>query len=105
MLRDALLERRPDADVQVVDSIEAAGPLARAVVRSGSEFILAHVPWLFDLQYWLVARFAPTRRFSEWLAEQLSVRGLRRLIARARPDVVVSTYPGATEVLARMRGR
>jgi UDP-N-acetylglucosamine:LPS N-acetylglucosamine transferase len=105
VLRDAVLERRPDAHVEIVDAVEAAGPLARAAVRNGAEVILGRLPWLFDLQYWLVARFPPTRRLAEALAELLSVRGLRRVIARARPDVVVSTYPGATDVLGRMRRR
>src|SRR3954452_11555523 len=33
----------------------------------------------------------------------LGARGLLRLIRRERPDVIVSTYPGTTEVLGRLR--
>jgi processive 1,2-diacylglycerol beta-glucosyltransferase len=103
MLRDAILERRPDAHVTIADAIAVAGPLARAMVRSGSETILTRAPWLFDLQYWLAGRFAPTRRLAGFLATLLSRRGILRLIAREQPDVIVSTYPVANEVVSRLR--
>jgi UDP-N-acetylglucosamine:LPS N-acetylglucosamine transferase len=74
-----------------------------AATRGGSEAILIRAPWLFDVQYWLVGRFAPTRALGGALATAFGGRGLLRLIARERPDVVVSTYPGTTEVLGRLR--
>jgi processive 1,2-diacylglycerol beta-glucosyltransferase len=104
-LRDALLERRPDGHVAIVDTIEAAGPLARALVRSGAETILTRARLLFDLQYWFVARCGPTRAFSGWLATAIAGRRIVALVERERPDVVVSTYPVATEVLGRLRLR
>jgi processive 1,2-diacylglycerol beta-glucosyltransferase len=103
LLDEALSER--GAEVTVADAIEAAGPLVRALLRSGSETVMRRLPWLFEVQYWLALRFAPTRSFTLWLATALSARGVRRLIARERPAVIVSTYPGATEVLGRLRGR
>jgi processive 1,2-diacylglycerol beta-glucosyltransferase len=72
-------------------------------VRTGAETVLRRLPWLFELQYWLITTFPPTI----WLAQRLGVwlggRGMVRLLGAARPDVVVSTYPGATEVLGRLR--
>src|SRR4051812_39611602 len=102
MLRDGILERHPGAEVRIVDALEAAGPLAQATVRNGAETILEHLRPLFDLQYWLVSRWRPSRAVAGLLAMALSARGLRRTIAAWRPDVVVSTYPGATEVLGRL---
>jgi processive 1,2-diacylglycerol beta-glucosyltransferase len=103
VLRDALLERRPDASVRVADAIEVAGPLARLAVRSGSETILRRAPWLFDVQYWLAGRLRVTRRLAGWVAMRLAARALLRLIADERPDVIVCTYPLANEVLGRLR--
>src|SRR3954454_1261205 len=103
LLADAIRERDPRAHVVVVDALQAAGPGARALARNGAEAILERAPWLFDVQYWLIARCGPTRRLGGRLAMALSARGLRAVIAHERPDVIVSTYPGSTEVLGRMR--
>ena len=61
--------------------------------------------WLFDFSYLLLARFPPTRAFARWLTHRLGTRGLTRLIAEWQPDVIVSTYPGVTEVLGHLRER
>jgi processive 1,2-diacylglycerol beta-glucosyltransferase len=43
------------------------------------------------------------RRFIGWLATRVAGRAVLRLVDEARPDVVVSTYPGTTEILGRLR--
>lgn len=103
LLAEAIRQRDPQGDVAVVDALQAAGRGARAVARNGVEVVLERAPWLFDAQYWLIARFGPTRWLGGKLAMALSARGLKALIARERPDVIVSTYPGSTEVLGRLR--
>ena len=100
LLADALRSR---ADVLVTDGLAAGGRGAQAVARGGAEFVLEHLPAVFDAQYWLVSRFAPTREAGAWLALGLGARGLLRLIRAQRPDVIVSTYPGTTEVLGRLK--
>ncbi|HEY6889642.1 MAG TPA: glycosyltransferase [Solirubrobacter sp.] len=103
LLADAIREREPDAYVVVADGLEAGGRGAQAVARSGMETILQHARPVFDLQYWLIARFGPTRRAGGVLAMALGARGLLKRIRRERPDVIVSTYPGTSEVLGRLR--
>jgi UDP-N-acetylglucosamine:LPS N-acetylglucosamine transferase len=107
MLRDAIQERHPDADVAIRDTMDSTGPVARFVVRSGAELVLGRLPWLFDLQYWLIARFGPTRALMRRLSTFFGGPGLLRAIAAFRPDVIVCTYPGANEILstARRAGR
>ena len=36
------------------------------------------MPWLFDVQYWLITKFAPTRWLFHHLGYWLSGRGLLR---------------------------
>lgn len=103
VIGDALLERVPDAHVRTADAIEVAGPVVRALVRGNAERVVTRAPWLFDLQYRLVARWAPTRRLAAWLGQRLAAGPFLRLIADERPDVIVATYPGANEVLSRLR--
>ncbi|MEX2105771.1 MAG: NAD-dependent epimerase/dehydratase family protein [Solirubrobacterales bacterium] len=93
----------PGAKVEIANGLEAMGRGYSAVVRGGSRVTFRWMPWLFDIQYWLITKFAPTR----WLAHHLSylfgARGLMRLIAEHEPDVVISTYPGVTAVLGMLR--
>jgi len=103
VLRVGILRERPDADVKIVDTLDAAGPPVRAVVRRGAQVVLGRFGRLFDLQYWLVSRFAPTRALAGGLVTALARRGLRKAVAAHRPDVVVCTYPLASEVLGRLR--
>jgi processive 1,2-diacylglycerol beta-glucosyltransferase len=106
-LRDGILQRRPDADVLILDTLACAGPIARFVIRNGAELVMGRLPWLFDLQYWLIARFPPTRALMRRLSTLASGGGLLRAVAAHRADVVVCTYPGANEILstARRAGR
>src|SRR5262245_3359066 len=103
LLAGAIRAREPGAHVAVADGLAAGGHAARALARGGAETIFERAPALFDAQYWLIARCAPTRRAGGRLAMALGARGLLALIERECPDVIVSTYPGTSEVLGRLR--
>jgi UDP-glucose 4-epimerase len=93
----------PDAEVEIVDGLQAMGRISSSVARDGSRFTFRWMPWLFDVQYWLITKFGPTRWLMHHLSYLLGSRGLLRTIARYEPDVVVSTYPGVTAVLGMLR--
>ncbi len=103
MIAADLEEEVPGVEVTIDNGLEAMGRTTAAVVRGGSRFTFRRAPWVFDIQYWLIAKFAPTR----WLAMQLmylvGARGLLRQIAEYEPDVIISTYPGVTVVLGMLR--
>src|SRR5437667_421532 len=61
--------------------------------------------WIYDLAFWLFARFAPVRRAVQWLLVLVASPGLLRLVRSVRPDVIVSVYPVTTEVLGGLRRR
>jgi UDP-N-acetylglucosamine:LPS N-acetylglucosamine transferase len=105
LLGEAIRERRPGAHVEIVDSLDAAGPIVHKLIRDNSEAMLEHAPRLFDAQYHFVTRVRPVRWIASRLAYRLSRRGFAEAIRVASPDVVVSTYPGANEVLGHMRRR
>ena len=89
--------------MSIVNGLPAMGVLATRPLRENSAFMFRWVPWLFDMQYALIMKFAPTR----WLAIKsislLGRRGLMRLIRAHTPDVIVSTYPAVTAVLGELR--
>jgi processive 1,2-diacylglycerol beta-glucosyltransferase len=104
LLRDAILATwEPGTTVMVADGLRNMGPVIRNALRSGAESLLERAPRVFDAQYWLVSRFGPTVRVTTFLGRTLGAPRLQRLVEAARPDVVISTYPGATELLGWLR--
>jgi UDP-glucose 4-epimerase len=93
----------PEAEVEIANGLEAMGRIVSAIVRGGSRITFRWMPWLFDVQYWLISRFAPTRWLAHHLNYGLGAGGLMRLIAKHDPDAIVSTYPGVTAVLGMLR--
>jgi processive 1,2-diacylglycerol beta-glucosyltransferase len=61
------------------------------------------VPWTYTIVYWLLKHIAPVRGLTSALLWLFGARRLTRTIASHDPDVVVSTYPAVTVVLARLR--
>jgi UDP-glucose 4-epimerase len=93
----------PDAKVEIANGLEAMGRFLSSTVRGGSRVTFRWMPWLFDIQYWLLTKFAPTRWLAHHLGYALGAHGLMRLIAKSDPDVVISTYPGVTAILGMLR--
>jgi processive 1,2-diacylglycerol beta-glucosyltransferase len=93
------------AEVTIIDGLRAMGHLLRPVVEDGYRVQLRVMPWSYTIVYWLLEHVAPVR----WLARKLlclfGSRPLARRIAEHEPDVIVSTYPAVTVVLARLRRR
>ena len=74
IIKADLEEEIPGAEVEIDNGLRGDGPdLVAAVVRDGSRFTFRWMPWLFDVQYWLITKFAPTR----WLAHHLGYAARR----------------------------
>ncbi|MFN8161182.1 MAG: NAD-dependent epimerase/dehydratase family protein [Solirubrobacterales bacterium] len=103
MIASEIEREIPGSEVEIANGLEAMGRTLHAVVCGGSRVTFRWMPWLFDAQYWLLARLAPTRWLAHQLGYRLGSRGLLRLIAEHDPDLVISTYPGVTAVLGMLR--
>ncbi len=100
----AQLEHAPEpTEVTVIDGLAAMGRVLRPVVEDGYRVQLRFVPWTYSLVYFLLGHIAPVRIFTSRLLCLFGSRPLARNIAKHDPDVVVSTYPAVTVVLARLR--
>ncbi len=91
------------AEVTIIDGLAAMGRLLRPVVEDGYRVQLRFFPWTYTVVYWLLERVAPIRILARRLLCLLGARPLARSIAAHDPDVIVSTYPAVTVVLARLR--
>ena len=105
MLAEGIAEEAPGAEIEIVDTLAVVGPLARRIVMDGSHFHSRIGSRVFDLVHRLISDIAPTRWLAGKLTELLGRRPIRRAVEEAAPDLVISTYPGATEVLGRLRVR
>jgi UDP-N-acetylglucosamine:LPS N-acetylglucosamine transferase len=105
MIRDGITAARPDAVVEIRDAVAEAGGVIQKLVGQAAPLQKRWLNWFFDLEYRFLFRFGPMRSFITWFGSRLGRPTAERLIAESQPDVIVSTYPGATEVIGRMRGR
>jgi processive 1,2-diacylglycerol beta-glucosyltransferase len=90
-------------EVTLIDGLAAMGRLLRPVVEDGYRVQLRFFPWTYTIIYWLLEHVVPARVLARQLLCRLGGRPLARTIAEHDPDVVVSTYPAVTVVLARLR--
>jgi processive 1,2-diacylglycerol beta-glucosyltransferase len=90
-------------EVTVIDGLAAMGPLLQPVVEDGYRVQLRFFPWTYSVVYWLLERVAPIRALARRLLCLFGSRPLARRVAEHEPDVIVSTYPAVTVVLARLR--
>jgi UDP-N-acetylglucosamine:LPS N-acetylglucosamine transferase len=98
------LESSPEpTEVTIIDGLSAMGPLLRPVVEDGYRVQLRFFPWTYTVVYSLLERVAPVRALARKLLCLLGSKPLARHIAKHLPDVIVSTYPAVTVVLARLR--
>jgi processive 1,2-diacylglycerol beta-glucosyltransferase len=98
-----LAEEAPSVPVRIEDGLAAMGKLPERIIMSGSSFDTRFGNLMFDVEHFLMTRVPPLRSFVGWASVALGARGLLRLIAHERPAVVVSTYPGVSETLGRLR--
>jgi UDP-N-acetylglucosamine:LPS N-acetylglucosamine transferase len=103
IIKADLEEEVPGAKVEIANGLDAMGRICASVLRSGSKVTFRWMPSLFDAQYWLITKFAPTRWIFHHLGYLIGARGLMKLIAEHNPDAVISTYPGVTAVLGMLR--
>jgi processive 1,2-diacylglycerol beta-glucosyltransferase len=100
-----LAAERPATEVVTRDGLVTMGRVVGWVSEGAPRVVFFRGEWVWDVGYWWFAECGPTRRATQRLLEHLGAPGLMALLAEVRPDVVVSTWPQTTEVLARLRRR
>jgi len=103
VLAGELAAERPDVEVIVEDGLAAMGRVVVAAIKDNSRITFDRLRFAFDLQYWLVTRFGAARWVASTLLYVFGARGVLALVRARDPDIVVSTYPGTTEILGILR--
>jgi processive 1,2-diacylglycerol beta-glucosyltransferase len=105
VLAEGIRAAEPSAEVEIQDFLALIRPTARRIIMGGSQF---HSKWgarVFDLEFRLLTEVRPAIWLGSRLMAALGGRATEAAIAQYRPDVIVSTYLGATELLGRLRAR
>jgi processive 1,2-diacylglycerol beta-glucosyltransferase len=89
----------------IVDGLAEAGRVAEWLAGAATDYESRLGNLVFDAGHRVIADWAPTQRAMAGLITAVSRRGLLAAVERERPDVVVSTYPGSSEILGRLRLR
>jgi UDP-N-acetylglucosamine:LPS N-acetylglucosamine transferase len=100
VLADALRER--EATVKVVDGLELAGSVARAIIARASKIDSTAGNAAFNAGYVLGTRVIPVRNSASATLDRLTRPGFQAFLRDHPADVIVSTYPLWSEVLGRM---
>jgi processive 1,2-diacylglycerol beta-glucosyltransferase len=103
VLAQGIGDEDPAADVEIADSLAMIGETVRKVLIGGSQFHSAWGNRLFDLEFRLITSVPPTRALARAVLLRPAARRVAPHLDDARADVIVSTYPGATEVLGFLR--
>jgi processive 1,2-diacylglycerol beta-glucosyltransferase len=95
----------PEADVIVCDALAVLRRPLRWLVHDAYRWQLTAAPWLFATLFTALRHSRLLRRISRAALALAGSRGVRRLVLRHRPDVIVSTWPAATMILGSLRLR
>jgi UDP-N-acetylglucosamine:LPS N-acetylglucosamine transferase len=93
----------PDAEIVTADGLEPMGRFITAISADSGRIVFFRFQWLWDVGFWFFAEGRLTRWFTQAVLARVGGGGLLRLVEDVDPDIVVSTYPNTTEVLARLR--
>ncbi len=104
-LAEQVASSEEPAEAVVIDGLAAMGPLLRQVVQDGYRIQLKLMPWTYTVVYWLLERVPPVRWIARKVLCLLGGRPLANRITEHAPDVIVSTHPAITVVLAWLRRR
>jgi len=102
-LAEQLRAERPETVVLVEDSLRVMGRLVATISETAPRVVFYRLRWLWDLGFWAFTGPSAARGVAQRVLTRLGAPGLLALIEQSRPDVVVSVYPQASEVLARLR--
>lgn len=101
-IAEALLDQQPHAVVQVYDFMEDAHPLINDVMCSIYDLSCKYTPWAYGWVYYATARYNE-KAITRHLLGYYGIRKMEDYIAHWQPDIIISTFPTSSAVLASLK--
>lgn len=102
-LEEVVRRRWPAAEITTVDTLDVMGPGVGPLFRWIYVSNVNSTPWLYDFFYDSLVRRRWFAQSSKRFVGEWSGRALQKVLARHRPDMVLSTYPLGTAGLQWLR--
>lgn len=95
----------PDAEIQVVNGLKRVGAFWEKFVVDGYKIQLDKAQWSYSWLYWSIVKSKKVTYFYKGLCAVIGSRKIRGLIQESEPDIVLSTYPLTSAMLASLKRR
>jgi UDP-N-acetylglucosamine:LPS N-acetylglucosamine transferase len=98
-------ELDPTAEVRVVNGLARVGRFWERFVIDGYKVQLNKAQWSYSWLYWSIVKSRRVTAFYKGLCSFIGARRIHRLIEEEEPDLVLSTYPLTSAMLASLKRR
>ncbi|HWD09100.1 MAG TPA: glycosyltransferase, partial [Actinomycetota bacterium] len=95
----------PSADVNVVNGLAVVGAFWEKFVIDGYKIQLDKAQWSYSWLYWSIVKSRGVTKFYKGLCSVIGARKILSLIRAEGPDIVLSTYPLTSAMLASLKRR
>lgn len=101
-LKEYILDRSPDSQVEIIDTIQYVSPMLNKTITGGYEYMAKNTPKLFGGMYKSSDKNTPINKTVSATMMGMSKR-LLPMLEEFSPDVVVTTHAFATEIIASLK--
>jgi UDP-N-acetylglucosamine:LPS N-acetylglucosamine transferase len=98
-------ELDPTAEIRVVNGLARVGRFWERFVVDGYKIQLNKAQWSYSWLYWSIVKSRRVTAFYKGLCSFIGGRRIHRLIEEEDPDLVLSTYPLTSAMLASLKRR
>ena len=102
---EEIRELYPDAQIQVENGLARVGAFWERFVVDGYKIQLSKAQWSYSWLYWSIVKSKSVTHFYKGLCSVIGCRKIHRLIDYSSPDIVLSTYPLTSAMVASLKRR
>ena len=102
---EEIRELDPNAQIQVENGLARVGAFWERFVVDGYKIQLNKAQWSYSWLYWSIVKSKRVTHFYKGLCSVIGCRKIHRLIDYSSPDVILSTYPLTSAMLASLKRR
>ena len=95
----------PNAQIQVENGLARVGAFWERFVVDGYKIQLSKAQWSYSWLYWSIVKSRRVTHFYKGLCSVIGCRKIHRLIDYSSPDIVLSTYPLTSAMVASLKRR
>jgi UDP-N-acetylglucosamine:LPS N-acetylglucosamine transferase len=93
------------AEIRIENGLAYVGSFWERFVVDGYKFQLSKAQWSYSWLYWSIVKSQKVTHFYKGLCSVIGARKIHRLIQASAPDLVLSTYPLISAMLASLKRR